>query len=116
MSAPRRSERLAAKPSVQYVPVKMDTAERRVLKEMAEFDDPVYQTEFTCVVHIDTSTVTVKHINGRTYKITRSKEILNEPPVIVDLESGDVVGAECGADNWSPYFTSVRWFMMLLAE
>lgn len=116
MSTPRLSERLTDTPSVQYVPVKMDTVAYRLLQEMNEFDDPVYQSEFTCVVHVDTSTVTVKHVNGRTYKITRSKEFLNEPPVIVDLESGDVVGAKCGADRWSPCLTSVRWFMMLLAE
>lgn len=116
MTTLRRSERLASMPRIHYGPTKKNTVPWRMLRELAEFDDPVYKTEFTNVIHDSVSSVIVKHLNGKRYKITRSNNFLEEPPVVVDVTSGERVGPEYGFDSWYPCLTAVRWFMMLLAE
>jgi hypothetical protein len=114
----RRSPRLAEKASGEKpsgpTPKKNPITER-VLYEMREFRDKVYETEFTDIEYPSENTVNVTHINGTRYQIYRNRDFLGSSPSVIDLSTGEEVG-DCSFDEWRPCLTSVRWFLMVVTN
>ncbi len=84
----------------------------RLNKEMAHFDELVYNTEFKLIRHINDNSVIVEMIDGTIYTINRSLNFF-EPPCITtsDTSKQDWIN-KCGIE-WSPAYTCVKWILIL---
>lgn len=80
---------------------------RRLQKEMAEFDDKCYLTEFKKAEKLTDNIVAVTDYDGITWIVERNLNFF-EPPIVMRN------GEEVKADPWWPCLTSVRWLLMVM--
>jgi len=84
----------------------------RIEREMMEFLDPAFLTNVSRARVIARDKVEVVGLDGALYEVQRSTDFLMEPPTI--LKNG--VPMYACKNQWSPAFTSSKWFLMLACQ
>jgi hypothetical protein len=88
------------------------TALRRIYREMSEFDDAIYKTEFSNVTHDAFDQVSVTMLDGTRLTVRRGNNPFRPPRVTCSNPDKEAIIAKCNED-YSPAFTSVKWLLIL---
>ena len=75
----------------------------RLQREMQQFDEESYKTEFSDVIHVSEHTVQVTMKDGSIWTVIRNDNFM-EPPQL--FRYGEKLDIFCG-ESWSPAITSV---------
>ena len=82
----------------------------RLRREMEQFDDESYKTEFSDVIHVAEHVVQVTMPDNSVWTIIRTEEFM-EPPML--YRNGEAVeDLFCSNEFWSPALTSVKTLLM----
>ena len=84
----------------------------RLQREMSQFDDESYKTEFSDVIHIAEHVVKVTMPDNSVWTVIRSEDFM-EPPTI--YKNGEPVENTFCLEHWSPALTSVKALLMVYA-
>lgn len=112
MDTPRRSARIAAQQPVDYSYRTPHTyVYKRLLREMGDFMDKSYRTEFSKVYSIaeDSVKVQLRH-NNKTYIVKRSYDFFTPPSVYCVNDKMFITEFDC---CYSPALTSPKWLLMV---
>ena len=85
----------------------------RIYREMKEFDDKVYISEFEFIEHLGFNKIKVTMYDGTLYIIERSDNFFEAPTVYaINNEIKNTKINECSIE-FSPAYTSAKWILMM---
>ena len=82
----------------------------RLQREMEQFDEEIYKTEFSDVIHVHDRVVQVTMPDKSVWTVIRTEEFM-EPPII--HKNGEPVENTFCLEHWTPALTSVKALLML---
>lgn len=84
----------------------------RLQREMEQFDDESYKTEFKEVIHVTDHMVQVTMNDDSVWSVIRFEDFLFPPEIYKDGERVEGIFCE---EGWSPALTSVKALLMAYA-
>ena len=85
----------------------------RLQREMEQFDDESYKTEFKEVIHVTDHMVQVTMNDDSVWSLIRFDDFMFPPEIYKDGER--VEGIFCSDELWTPALTSVKALLMAYA-